>query len=101
MPITPQQCQTGRALAKIDREELAAEVGGLPDVIEAYETGLAILDGELAKLVQHSLENLGVEFLPEEDGFGVGVRLKVDRAGTRQIGSWEAEGGRVAEDDVP
>ncbi|MDX8479550.1 XRE family transcriptional regulator [Mesorhizobium sp. VK24D] len=99
MPITPEQCRAGRALAKIDREELAAEIGVYVDVIEAYETGLAS-DGEVAKMVQRSLESLGVQFLPEEDGIGVGVRLKVDRAGTRQIGCWEAEGGRVAEDDV-
>lgn len=101
MPMTPEQCQAGRALAKIDREELAAEMGVHADVIDAYETGLTISNGELAQLIQRSLESLGVEFLPEEDGFGVGVRLKVDRAGTRQIGSWEAEGGRVAEDAVP
>ncbi|MDG4884487.1 XRE family transcriptional regulator [Mesorhizobium sp. WSM4884] len=100
MPITPEQCHAGRVLAKIDREELATEIGVHVDVIEAYEAGLAS-DGEIAQLAQRSLESLGVEFLPEESGFGVGVRLKVDRAGARQIGSWEAEGGRVAEDDVP
>ena len=101
MPITPEQCQAARSLAKIDRQELAAEIGVHPDVIEAYETGLAIRDGELVRSVQLCLEKLGVEFLPEEEGFGVGVRLRIDRAGTRQIARWESEGGRVAEDDVP
>lgn len=38
-------------------------------------------------------------FLSEEQGFGVGVGLKIDRARTEQIDN--REGGRVAQDSVP
>lgn len=50
--------------------------------------------------VRHALEKRGVIFVPEDETAGAGVRLKFNRAETRQIGGWEGEGGRVADDDV-
>jgi hypothetical protein len=101
MAMTPEQCRAGRALARVGLDVLAAEVGVHGDVIEAFESGFSIPDGELVETLQRALEGLGVSFLPEEDGQGIGVRLRFDRAGTRQIGRWEGEGGSAADDDVP
>lgn len=99
--MTPEQCKAARVLAKIDRNTLATEVSVSADAVRAFETGVATPDRQLAEKLQKALERLGVELLREESGHGVGVRLKFDRAGARQISRWETEGGIVADDDVP
>ncbi|MGB3390399.1 MAG: XRE family transcriptional regulator [Pseudaminobacter sp.] len=101
MPITPVQCRAARRLAKIDRTTLAAVAGVDVAAIRAFESEAGNPDRGLAVRLQHALESLGVDFLPEESGRGVGIRLKFDRAGTRQISRWESEGGAAADDDVP
>lgn len=101
MAITPQQCHAARILAEIEPGLLATETGLSLDTIASFESGLAASDRETATALQQALEQLGVEFVSEEDGRGVGVRLKFDRAGTRQLSRWESEGGPAADDDVP
>jgi hypothetical protein len=101
MAITSEQCRAGRILAKVQPDLLATEAGVDVEKVKAFEAGLAVPDGMLADLLQHALERLGIEFLPEEDGWGVGIRLRFDRSQTRQIGRLETEGGPAADDDVP
>ncbi|BCJ91539.1 hypothetical protein IZ6_22740 [Terrihabitans soli] len=50
--------------------------------------------------VRHTLEKRGALFVPEDNAAGAGVRLKFNRSETREIGGWEGEGGRVADDDI-
>jgi len=101
MTITPEQCRAARVLAKIGRDAVAAAAGVRPDDVKAFETGIAPASDGLARALRQALEDHGVDFLPEENGRGVGVRLRFDRAGTRQISRWESEGGAAADDDVP
>ncbi|WP_173933061.1 helix-turn-helix transcriptional regulator [Chelativorans sp. Marseille-P2723] len=101
MTITPEQCKAARILAKIDRNTLAREADVAANSISAFESGVAMTDGPLTGTLQKALESLGVIFLPEESGHGVGVRLKFDRTGAKQISRWETEGGAAADDDVP
>jgi hypothetical protein len=101
VPITPDQCRAARILAKINRNALAAGASVDVDAIRAFESEAVMPDTGLAVRLQHALERLGVDFLPEENGCGVGIRLRFDRARTRQISRWESEGGAAADDDVP
>jgi hypothetical protein len=101
MAMTPEQCKAARILAKIDGDALAAVAGVDLNAIRAFESGVTRSDAELAARLALVLENLGVIFLPEENGCGAGIRLKFDRAATRQLDRWESEGGVAAEDDVP
>jgi hypothetical protein len=101
MTITPQQCHAARILAQIGLGLLAAESGLSLDAIASFESGLAASDRQTASALQRALERLGIEFVPEEGGRGAGVRLKFDRAGTRQLSGWESEGGQPADNDVP
>lgn len=101
MAITPQQCHAARVLAQIEPGLLAAEAVLSLDALALFESGLAAFDCETAMALQHALERLGIEFVPEDGGRGGGVRLKFDRAGTRQLSRWESEGGPAADDDVP
>jgi hypothetical protein len=101
MAMTPEQCKAARILAKIDGDALAAAAGVDLSAIRAFESGVTRSDAELGDRLALALENLGVIFLLEENGCGAGVRLKFDRAATRQLGRWESEGGKVADDDVP
>lgn len=100
MTMTPEQCRAARILAKVDRSSLARQADVAPNDIETFESGIGAPDGFFTARVQQALEALGVTFLPEESGRGVGVRLKFDRTGVKQISRWETEGGSVADDDV-
>lgn len=101
MDITPELCLAARALAKIDKGLLAGKLGAAEPWIGEFEDGLAGADQATLTALQEALESFGVEFLAEENGAGVGVRLKFGRDETRRIIGWETEGGSPADDDVP
>ena len=98
--LTPGHCRAARALAEVDVGTLAHRAR-IPaaDIID-YEKMRRQLDPDSLSALRRALEDLGAVFIPE-DNMGVGVRLKFNRRGTRRIGTWESEGGSVAEDDVP
>ncbi|KAB0265590.1 XRE family transcriptional regulator [Microvirga brassicacearum] len=98
--ITPGQCRAARALAEVEIGTLALKASvAAADIVE-YEKMRRQPDPDNLAAIRRALEDLGAVFIPE-DGMGVGVRLKFSRRGARRIGTWESEGGSVAEDDVP
>lgn len=96
------QIAAARALVGLSKAELAAEAGTSVETLRRIEaaSGTAVGPAEAIAAVRAALERAGAVFIPE-DGLGAGVRLKFTRLETRQIGRWEGEGGRAADDDVP
>ena len=98
--ITGSQCRAARALVVVTREKLSARSGIGEDVIEDFERRLDEPDAGANAALQAALEELGAVFV-EENGGGIGVRLKFTAAEARQIARLEGEGGIVASDRVP
>ncbi|MGV8938328.1 MAG: XRE family transcriptional regulator [Allorhizobium sp.] len=101
MDITPELGLAARALAKIDKTLLARKLGSTEQWISEFEDGLAVADEATLTALKEALESFGIEFLAEENGAGVGIRLKFGRNETQGIIDWESEGGSAADDDVP
>lgn len=101
MTITHSQCRAARALADLTRDALADLSGVDAEVIARFERRLAKPDPSVVSNLQSCLEEAGVVFLPEDEGGGLGVRLKFTAAETRRIATLENEGGIVRQDDVP
>ena len=100
MSVSPRQCRAARALADIDRVALA-EASGLPlSRLEKFERGLEDLSGSDAGMLRNGLEKLGAILIAEDEWGGAGVRLKFATEQARRIGTWEAEGGTPADDEV-
>jgi hypothetical protein len=68
-------------------------------VIEQFEHGLKVPDASAIAAIVSALEDLGATFL-EENGGGVGVRLRFSRSEAKQISRMEGEGGPAASDVV-
>ena len=100
MQLTPELCAAARALAKINLADLAARTGLSVDALTDFESGLAVFSDEQRHTLFHTLESLGILFLPEEQDAGIGLRLKFDRDETARIIDWETEGGSAGEDEV-
>ncbi|MBW8283594.1 MAG: XRE family transcriptional regulator [Rhizobium sp.] len=100
MDLTPSLVSAARALAKIDREQLAAKAGLEVDTLEQFEDGLSGLDAAGLDHLRQAIEHFGVEFLPPNDS-GPGLRLRFNEQETGQLLGWEGEGGLPGEDDVP
>lgn len=98
--ITGAQCRAARALVEWTRDKLAANSKVDPLVIEEFERRINIPDDETRNVLQTTLEDAGAVFI-EENGGGVGVRLKLNRSEVRRIGVLENEGGIVGTDAVP
>ena len=98
--ITGAQCRAARALVEWSRDKLAGNSKVDSLVIEEFERRINIPDDETRNVLQTALEDAGAVFI-EENGGGVGVRLKLNRSEVRRIGVLENEGGIVGTDAVP
>lgn len=98
--ITGSQCRAARALVEVSRGRLSSRSGVDESVIEEFERRLEKPGPEAIAALQEALEELGAIFI-EENGGGIGVRLKFSAADARQIARLEGEGGIVASDRVP
>ncbi|WP_019173720.1 hypothetical protein [Pseudaminobacter salicylatoxidans] len=98
--ITGSQCRAGRALVEITRAKLASRSAVDEDVIEQFERKLEEPAPETISALKAALEDLGAVFI-EENGGGIGVRLKFTESEARRIARLEGEGGLVASDRVP
>lgn len=99
LPITGSQCRAARALVELSREEISNFAGVDVDTIRNFEQGVSAPDDETNRRIQHAFEESGALFI-EENGGGIGVRLKLNRKEVKAINKWEGEGGTVGEDDV-
>lgn len=100
MDLTPSLVSAARALAKIDREQLAGKAGLNAEALARFEDGLISLDAAALDELRKAIEHFGVEFLSPTEA-GPGLRLKFNEQETGQILGWEGEGGTPGEDDVP
>lgn len=98
--IAGSQCRAARALVEVTREKLSFRSGVDSVVIQDFERMVDKPDEATVKTLQGALEELGAVFI-EENGGGIGVRLKFTAAEARQIARLEGEGGIVANDRVP
>lgn len=86
--ITGSQCRAGRALVEISRGKLARRSGVDETIIEQFEHKLDTPRSEQLSAIEATLEELGLVFL-QENGGGIGVRLKFTNADARQIARME------------
>jgi hypothetical protein len=101
--MTGRLIAAARNLAGISPDDLAKTARIMPDALAQIEAqGAAIIEpADTADAVRRALEDFGVQFIPESDGMGAGVRLRFMRQDVRQISRLEGEGGPAREDDVP
>lgn len=98
--ITGPQCRAGRALVEVTRTKLAVRSGVDEAAIEKFERKLQELEPGMIVSLQSALETLGAVFI-DENGGGIGVRLKFTESEARRIACLESEGGLVANNRVP
>jgi hypothetical protein len=100
--LTGRLIAAARALTGIRSIDLA-DAAGIPlEELDNMEAAAAAFlpPGAEVESVRRELEKFGVIFIPENDGFGAGVRLRLTRQDVRQISRLEAEGGPAPKDDV-
>ena len=73
--LTPAQCRMARAALRIGIRELAIMAGTSAPTVCRFENGRRVYWG-IVDALQAALEQAGVEFMPEGDETGAGVRLK-------------------------
>ncbi|WP_274627081.1 XRE family transcriptional regulator [Arvimicrobium flavum] len=98
--ITGSQCRAGRALVEVTRGKLASRSGVDEAVIENFERKIDEPEPPIVAALKGALEEFGAVFL-EENGGGIGVRLKFTDSEAKRIARLEAEGGITAFDRVP
>lgn len=98
--ITGPQCRAGRALVEVSRAKLARRSGVEEADIEAFERMIGEPTPEAVAALGRALEELGAVFI-EENGGGIGVRLKFTASEAKRIARLEGEGGIYASDRVP
>ena len=98
--ITGSQCRAGRALVESSRAKLAHRSGIDEAMIEAFERKIDEPDRRAIAAIEAALEALGAVFI-EENGGGIGVRLKFTASEAKRIALLEGEGGMVASNRVP
>lgn len=97
--ITGAQCRAARALVEWTRDKLSKNSNVDSSVIEKFERKIDIPGEAVRDALQVALEDAGAVFI-EENGGGVGVRLKLNRSEVKRIGVLENEGGIVGTDAV-
>lgn len=99
MSITGPQSKAARALVQWPRDHVARLSGLSVEAIRAFERG-RIHPGEAAMVrLRAALESGGAQFI-DENGAGVGVRLKFNSRDVRALNRLENEGGAVSDDDA-
>lgn len=99
MPITGPQARAARALVQWPRDHVARLAGLDLTVVAEFEAGRLDPGGEAKRRLATALESGGAVFI-DENGGGLGVRLKFRLGEARSINRLENEGGPVGDDDV-
>ncbi len=101
MTMTAQQCMAARILTQVGRDVLCEEAGVAETVLAEFEDQSSAPSPRDLNALKTALERLGILFIPEARGLGVGVRLKFSKKQSAGISSWESEGCEAAEDSLP
>lgn len=99
MPITGPQCRAARALIEWPRDHVAERAGVDAGALADFEAGIGDPGAEARDRLRRALEEGGAVFI-DENGGGIGVRLRFSRKDVRVLNKWEGEGGQVGDDDV-
>ncbi|MEX1147900.1 MAG: hypothetical protein WEB93_05920 [Sphingomonadales bacterium] len=94
--VSTRQLKAARTLLGLSRSGLT-KVSGVPEPeIESVEEADGDTDGltDTKQKIKTALEAAGIEFI-EENGGGLGVRLRYSTREKRQISKWESEGGAL------
>lgn len=100
MTITGPLAHAARALVQWPRDHVARLAGLDEAALADFEAGRADPDDAARARLRHALEEGGAHFLPDENGLGVGVRLRFAARDIPAINRLEGEGGVVGSDDV-
>lgn len=98
--LTSDLARAGRALAQVSLADLGERAGLERERLRRFERGRLGLRDEENGRVRDALEEFGVEFLPEDDTAGYGVRQKFSSRKVRRLETWENEGGPALDDDI-
>ncbi|MFB2572684.1 hypothetical protein [Micrococcus sp. IITD107] len=98
--ITADLARAARALAQVSAGHLASQARLDEQLVRDFEHGRASLTSDQNRLLRHTLEVLGVDFLPEDRQYSYGVRRRHSARGVGQMVKWENEGGPAADDDL-
>lgn len=72
--ITSEQARMARAALQVGVRQIAALAQVTPNTVSRFENGIDVMAGTVRKLEKVYLD-AGIEFIPESDGKGPGVRL--------------------------
>jgi transcriptional regulator with XRE-family HTH domain len=97
--IAAAQCRAARALLEWTESQLAEAAGVEVDIVRCLEARFRRPTAGEQRQIRKALEDGGVVFI-DENGGGVGARLKFNRKEVRAINRWEHEGGTAGEDDI-
>jgi transcriptional regulator with XRE-family HTH domain len=97
--IAAAQCRAARALLEWTELQLAEAARVEVEVIRQLEARFRRPSIGEQRQIRRALEEGGIVFI-EENGGGVGARLKFNRREVRAINRWEQEGGTAGEDDI-
>lgn len=92
--------RAGRALARVSRDTVGDAAGLTVEQLRAFEVGEAHITDEQNHALRAALEHYGVEFTPDGEHFGYGVRRKFGVTTSARVENWEGEGGLYGEDDI-
>lgn len=98
--IRPGQAQAARVLVQVTPDYLSQKSGFDLALLRDFEAGRVELDADQQEKLRAALEDLGAVFLPEDEEFGHGVRLKFNSRKAHSIRTWEGEGGAAQPDVV-
>lgn len=101
MMISGALIRSARALVEVSRRKLSIRSGVAEADITKFENYSWPLSAASRNALKDALEGFGAVFIPENNGRGVGVRLKFSEMDSNQLARLEGEGGIAADDWVP
>lgn len=91
--LHPDQSRAARILLRISKKTLGLKSGLGTEAVEDFERSRRELDDSQQNHLREILEELGAEFLPEDDEHGYGVRRRYNTQKIASLNRWEGEGG--------
>lgn len=98
--LPPDLARAGRALAQVSRETVASATGFTVEQLRQFELSEVSITADENLALRRALEHYGVEFFPDDEHGGYGVRRKFGVTSSARVENWEDEGGVPGEDDI-
>lgn len=87
------QSQAARILLHVSMKTLGLKSGLGTEIVDEFEQGRHDLEPEQQEQLREALEELGAEFIPEDENNGYGVRRRHNARKINSLNRWEGEGG--------